>query len=233
MLTVTPRIETIIAARVNALPSFHPEAGPSFAGFPVHAFLIHHPDGPILVDTGIGFGNTKIDEWYRPTTLSMRSELQRRDIDPDSDKLTIVNTHLHFDHCGQNHSFASARIVVQKSEAEAAAILLYTISDWAALPQARTLLVDGDYTLAEGVDLIHTPGHTPGHQSIVVRSKNETVVIAGQCMFRATEWNQLEPNSANLHDADHHGSAKQSLERLRALQPTSVLLSHDCAIHVE
>ncbi len=61
-LQITPPIDVITASRITALPDFHPEAGPSFRGFPVHVFLIHHPDGPILVDTGVGQGSQAIDE---------------------------------------------------------------------------------------------------------------------------------------------------------------------------
>lgn len=76
MLTVAPRIDTIVSAQINALPCFHPESGPSFAGFPVNVFLIHHPDGSILVDTGIGTNNAAINEWYQPTSMDQRAHLE-------------------------------------------------------------------------------------------------------------------------------------------------------------
>ncbi len=138
MLKHTPLVEVIEAARVTALPDFHPEAGPTFAGFPVNAFVIHHPDGPILVDTGIGTGNEHIDNWYRPLTSDLRAELTSRNIDPDS-ALTIVNTHLHFDHCGQNQSFPSASIYAQQAEIDVlASDPFYTVAAWAKMPLNRS-----------------------------------------------------------------------------------------------
>ena len=198
-----------------------------FVGFPVHVFLVHHPDGPILVDTGIGLGNETIDEWYRPITVDLRHELQLRGVDPDNPALTIINTHLHFDHCGQNCHFPTARIVVQQAAAEIAATAFYTVDTWAELPVGRTMLIDGDAEIAEGVDAVHTPGHTPGHQAVVVRSAEETTIIAGQCVFRSTEWHDREPAASNLHDNDHRIVAAESIARLRAMRPTTVLLSHD------
>ena len=118
MLRVAPAVEVITVSRVTALPSFHPESGPTFTGFPVHVFLIRHPDGPILVDTGIGIGNETINDWYQPITVDLRHELAERGVDPDDPALTISNTHLYFDHCGQNCHFPSARIVVQKRGSE-------------------------------------------------------------------------------------------------------------------
>ena len=222
-----PTIETITVSRVRALPSFHPESGPGFAGFPVHVFLIHHRDGPILVDTGIGLGNETIDEWYKPITVELRNELLVRGVDPDHPGLTIINTHLHFDHCGQNCSFPQARIVVQQLEAEIATMPHYTVDSWAKLPADRTRLVEGDLEIADGVHVVHTPGHTPGHQAVLVRAASGTTIIAGQCIFRAAEWHDDEPSEANLHAAEHRLDASDSIAKLRSLRPDRVLLSHD------
>ena len=225
-------METITVSRVTALPSFHPESGPTFTGFPVHVFLIHHPDGPILVDTRIGIGNETINDWYQPITVDLRHELGERGVDPDDPALTIINTHLHFDHCGQNCHFPSARIVVQKAEAKIASTPFYTVDSWASLPAGRTMLIDGDAKIADGVEVVHTPGHTPGHQAVVIRSTHDTTIIAGQCVFRAAEWHDREPSPANLSDTGHRLLAADSIARLRALQPTRVLLSHDESITI-
>ena len=222
-----PVIETITVSRVTALPSFHPESGPTFAAFPVHVFLIHHRDGPVLVDTGIGLGNDLIDDWYKPVTVDLRHELIIRGVDPDHPGLTVINTHLHFDHCGQNCLFPQARIVVQKSEAEIAATPHYTVDSWASLPPGRAVIVDGDVEIADGIEVMHTPGHTPGHQSVVVRSSSGTTIIGGQCVFRAAEWHDHAPSQANLHDPNHRLQAAESVAKLRALRPIRVLLSHD------
>ena len=114
-----------------------------------------------------------------------------------------------------------------------AATPFYTVDSWASLPAQRTMLIDGDAKIADGVDALHTAGHTRGHQAVVIRSTHETTVIAGQCVFRAAEWHDLEPSAANLHDPDHRLLAADSIARLRALHPTRILLSHDESITID
>ena len=94
-----PRIERLDLAQVE-LPVDHPaaELGRSIA---VHGFLIEHPGGAILVDTGVGFGNTFIDELYQPSRVELGGLLAQLGIDLD-EVVAVVNSHLHFDHCGQN-----------------------------------------------------------------------------------------------------------------------------------
>ncbi len=64
-LSELPRIERLTLARVTMVPDWHPEHD-RFERSPVHGWVIRHPDGVILVDTGIGEGNDVINRWYRP-----------------------------------------------------------------------------------------------------------------------------------------------------------------------
>jgi glyoxylase-like metal-dependent hydrolase (beta-lactamase superfamily II) len=189
-------------ATVTSVPEWHPEHA-TFEPFPVHAWVIRHPDGVVLVDTGIGFGNPAIDEWYNPKVTS-----------------------LHFDHCGQQAVLA-APVYVQAAEYEAAQTPLYTVPDWAAIPKDRLRLVNGDEEIAEGVRLLSTPGHTPGHQSVVIESADERVVFAAQCAYRAEELRSGQPAASNLYDETWEDAARDSLRRLRALAPFTAHFSHD------
>jgi len=87
---------------------------------------------------------------------------------------------------------------VQDAELEAARQPHYTIDDWAAIPGHRARLLDGDADLCDGVQVLLTPGHTPGHQAVVINSLDETLVIAAQCIFRREAW-LGEIEVANLH----------------------------------
>ena len=206
----------------SSIPKHH-----TFAPFPVHGFLIHHPDGAIVVDTGIGHGNEFIDMLYPHHSVSIVDELHRCGVD-ERDVQLIVNSHLHFDHCGQNHSLACP-IAVQEAELEAARQPHYTIDDSAAIPGSRARLLDGDADLCDGVQVLLTPGHTPGHQAVVIHSLDETLVIAAQCIFRRDAWfGEIE--DANLHSPEWRNQAADSVARLRALNPDRVLLSHDLGI---
>lgn len=209
--------------QILGVPAFHPEHD-SFNPFPVNAFAIHHPEGVILVDTGIGFGNAFIDSAYPREPVAVIDELHRLHID-ERDVILIVNTHLHFDHCGQNGAFACP-IAVQRAEHEAAQKPFYTVDAWATIPANRSIILDGDAQLFDGIDVMLTPGHTPGHQAVIIRSAAATNVIAGQCVFTAAGWNHGVENS-NLHAAAFAEEAQQSVDRLRQLHPDRVYFSHD------
>lgn len=94
-----PRIERLDLSVVT-LPEWHSEVS-NQATAPVYGYVIDHPDGAIVVDTGVGFGNGFIDEVYRPRSVQLEDALDRVGIDPSS-IVGVVNSHLHFDHCGQN-----------------------------------------------------------------------------------------------------------------------------------
>ena len=221
-----PRIDVLQLAHVNAVPEFHPEHD-RFTAFPVHGFVIHHPDGAIVVDTGIGFGSDLIDTLYPHQTMSLVDELNRCGVD-ERDVQLIVTSHLHFDHCGQNHAL-SCPVAVQHAELEAAHQPHYTVDDWATIPEHRLRVLDGDTDLFSGVQALLTPGHTPGHQAVVISSTEGVVVVAAQCVFRRDAWNGgIE--AANLYNDDWGAEAAHSIARLRALRPHRVLLSHDHAI---
>jgi N-acyl homoserine lactone hydrolase len=225
-LATMPRIDVLELSRVTAVPSFHPNHV-GFEPFPVYAFVIHHPDGLVLVDTGIGLDNSFINELYTHESVNLIDALHAHQID-ERDITLIVNSHLHFDHCGQNHALA-APICAQAAEVEAARAEFYTVSDWAHISTERNRVVTGDADLAPGLRALFTPGHTPGHQSVVITAGGHTCVIAAQCILRSSAWRGVvEPD--NLHGHEWQMQAADSLARLRALRPTTVYLSHDSSL---
>ncbi len=223
-LSTLPQIDRLVLATVTTVPEWHPQHA-TFEPFPVHAWVIRHPDGVILVDTGVGLGNEVIDEWYHPHTTPLLDALGGAGV-ASSDLAAVVVSHLHFDHCGQQGDLSSPTYV-QAAEAEAAQTLGYTVPEWAVIPEGRLRLVHGDETIAEGVHLLSTPGHTPGHQSVLIEAAGERVVMAAQCAFRAAELRSGEPVASNLHDEAWEVVARDSLQRLRALAPFTAHLSHD------
>jgi len=138
----------------------------------------------------------------------------------------VVLSHLHFDHCGQQGTL-SAPTHVQATEFEAAKAPGYTVPDWAEIPNEQLRLVQGDEDLADGVRLLATPGHTPGHQSVVIEAGDERVLLAAQCAYRAEELRSGQPASSNLHDESWAQAGKDSLQRLRDLAPFTAHFSHD------
>lgn len=231
-LAELPRIERLDLATLE-LPAAHPaaELGRSIA---VHGFLIDHPDGPILVDTGVGFGNALIDELYQPTCAELGQVLMRVGIDLD-DVVAVVNSHLHFDHCGQNPAMFGGATTFYAQAAEIAAVeedRFYTDATWALAPDGQRRAIRGDETLAEGVTILATPGHTAGHQSVLVEGAGRRVVIGAQVVWHADELTDEVASRANVDpDPDLQAAAVESIRRLKALEPEIVHLSH-CSAYV-
>lgn len=160
--------------------------------------------GPrILVDTGIGDKwNAKERERYRidrsQTLLSSLAELGLRPEDID----IVVNTHLHFDHCGGNTrfdgdkvvpTFPKARYVVQMGEWEDATHphernrASYVESNFLPIAEAQQLRpVQGTVEIAPGVKVVPVGGHTPFHQMIVVEGGGTTVVVPSDVLPTAS-----------------------------------------------
>lgn len=168
---------------------------------------------------------SRLDEWYHPHTTPLLEALGGVGIAP-FDIVAVILSHLHFDHCGQQGMLA-APAYVQATEFEAARTSGYTVPEWAAIPEERLRLVHGDETIAEGICLLSTPGHSPGHQSVLIEAGEDRVVVAAQCAYRAEELRSGQPSTSNLYDESWLDVAQDSLRRIRALAPCTAHLSHD------
>src|SRR6188472_3689984 len=92
----------------------------------------------------------------------------------------VVNTHLHFDHCGGNHLFAGKPTYVQRRELEdARGEDGYTIPEWVDAPGVKYVEVDGKMELLPGIRLVPAPGHTRGTQMVVVEDDGGPIAIVG------------------------------------------------------
>jgi len=220
-----PQIDRLHLAEL-VLPEFHPESATDPVS-PVFAYLIHHPDGAVLVDTGVGRGNEFLDEVYQPTVTDLGEALAHVGVDA-RDVVAIVNSHLHFDHCGQNPMFYGLQVpvYVQQAEVEAARQPFYTDPAWASVPIDQLRRVDGDESLADGVRIVATPGHTAGHQSLVIEGDGEVAVIAAQSVWRAGEFETGDPSAGNVSE-ELWKDGVDSLRRLRSLDPAVAYFSHD------
>lgn len=89
------------------LPDFHPEAPGSDT---IHGFVVRDGRDCILVDTGVGSGSRLIDRLYKPDRVDLAVALGRLGLQVDQ-ITAIVNSHLHFDHCGNNSLFPGVPII--------------------------------------------------------------------------------------------------------------------------
>ena len=209
------------------LPAGTPRAGEVC---PVYGFVVTHPAGAVVVDTGIGEGQPGIEALYRPVRRPLAEHLSALKIAP-ADVVLVINTHLHFDHCGDNRLFPGTPVLVQRAEYEAAQESAYTVPDWVNFPRARFQLLDGEAEALAGVTIIPTPGHTPGHQSVLLTTSDGPVIIAGQAAYTAEEYSNPErPHLRGLEMAWDRKKCLESLQRLRGLGPRLVYFSHDPTI---
>jgi N-acyl homoserine lactone hydrolase len=225
-LPAMPRIERLHLADL-VLPEGHPEYRQHDQRAVVFGFLIDHPDGAIVVDTGVGRSHALIDEMYAPTVVDLDQALAGVGIEPTS-VAAVVNSHLHFDHCGHNPMYygTGVPVFVRAEEVEAARGRDYTVSEWASVPDAQLRKVRGDEVIAEGVRLLSTPGHTRGHQSVVVEADDQVVVIAAQCVWDIDEFTDEVARPANVDAEDLRDAALASIRRLKSLDPLVAYFSH-------
>ncbi len=115
---------------------------------PVYVHVIDHPDARVLVDTGL----TELHPAVADLDPRLRP-LSEQDFDLAGIDI-VVNTHLHFDHCGGNHLFAGRPIYVQRRELDdARSEDDYTIREWVDAPGVRYVPVDGELELLPGLRL--------------------------------------------------------------------------------
>lgn len=172
----------------------------------LRCLLIEHPDGPVLVDTGLGNKeDARFVEIYgvenrgAPGPTLIEDALAELGLVP-ADIRQVINTHLHFDHAGGNTTaeggstgdprirltYPNARYAVQRGDLEfarhtnertRASYLAHNFEPVAAA--GRFTLLEGDGEVLPGVSVRLTPGHVPYHQSIVVQDGGETAVFLG------------------------------------------------------
>ena len=174
--------------------------------WPLCVHVIDHPDARVLVDTGL----TEL----HPDAADMDPQLApltEQDLDLASIDI-VINTHLHYDHCGGNHLFAGRPIYVQRQELEDARAGNYTITEWVDAPGVVYTVVDGEHEVLPGLRLLPAPGHSRGLQVVVVETEGRPMVVGGDVAVTFEE----------LDDPTSEGQM-----RVRALDPELVWLAHE------
>ncbi|MGQ9671118.1 MAG: N-acyl homoserine lactonase family protein [Desulfosoma sp.] len=151
---------------------------------PISVFLIEGGDETILVDTGLEefMVPQKVGDQYGLRIMEFEEALASVGRKPE-DVDVILHTHLHNDHCENDHKCPNAVVVVQEEE-----YAFYRNPhplDHRYVPGLldglKVETVRGDVSFRDGIDLIFTPGHTPGGQSVVVNTAAGRAVVTGFC----------------------------------------------------
>jgi glyoxylase-like metal-dependent hydrolase (beta-lactamase superfamily II) len=176
-------------------------------------FAIRYADGPVtLVDAGVGPPGAP-GAW-EPMAGRLPYELAAAGIEP-GDVTAIVLTHLHSDHVGwvlpASTPFPQARLVVQRADVAA---FKEPLGETLLADESRLDILDGDADLGSGLRAVATPGHTPGHQCVVVTAGEERLVITGDLFVHAVQF--LKPELAYAYDMDAEVARASRAGMLRA-----------------
>lgn len=208
---------------------------------PVNAWLVRHPRGSVLFDTGmpatfVGGSDrvTRISEEVKVgfgAGDTVEAQLQTASLDPGRVDVVVVS-HLHFDHVGGLSMIPNATLVIQRKEWEAGMAVSHdaeTFHERKDYDLGHTLrLIDGEHDLfGDGALVcIPTPGHTVGHQSLRLRlaTGQQLVLTADCCYFARTLDGGALPTFG--HDLDEQ---QRSIARLRKLRDdgTTIIPGHD------
>jgi glyoxylase-like metal-dependent hydrolase (beta-lactamase superfamily II) len=155
----------------------------------MNCLLVHAGGKRILVETGIGAKmSAKLRDIYGVEGPFLNDRLKDYGLDP-SEIDVVINTHLHFDHCGGNTrvekdkivaAYPHAKYVVQRGEFEHAKHpnerdrASYVLENYESLPTAKLALLEADRAIAPGVELIRVPGHTANMQCVKLTGGGKT-----------------------------------------------------------
>ena len=198
--------------------------GPDGHEWPVHGFVVTHPGGAVLVDTGVGGPEQLLSDW-RVVNRSVAEALAGLGMTPGDIGL-VINTHLHFDHCGQNAVFKHAACYVQRAELNRARREAPELRDWFDFMNARFELLDGDAEILPGLAVIATPGHTVGHQCVVVESAAGVPnVLIGDAAYTPRQYRDPAHDLPSGQASDL-AAWRESLGRIRSMDPARVHFCH-------
>jgi N-acyl homoserine lactone hydrolase len=197
--------------------------------WPVHGFVILHEElGVVLVDTGCGGPDAVLRE-YRVVNRTVAEALAVHGLAP-IDVRMVINTHLHFDHCGQNVAFEHAPVLVQRTEYERIFRERDEITEWIEASGMQFELVGGDVALAADLRLVRTPGHTSGHQSVIATTESGTELFIGDAAYTRAVWDHATPTSKlPPGQAEDAGVWHQTLVGLRSRSPAKIHFCHDAS----
>lgn len=204
---------------------------------PVPSYLIDHPKGRALFDTGMGvrYRRELADalpadkfglQWFEG--LDVATRLRAIEVDPASIDW-VINSHLHIDHCGGNAHLPNATVIIQRRELEAArgkpAPGVYEAVDFETGQPVKA--IDGEHDLfGDGsVRIVPTYGHTHGHQSVIVKLPKGEVLLAADCCYteRNLDVMVLPRATANIEEG------MRTFERLaeQRAKGTRIFFGHD------
>lgn len=201
-------------------PGVHPE----LIEAPAISYLVIGEGHTILVDTGgVEPDGVRWMPYFRKEGQDPVTQLALYGIKPD-DVDTVIITHLHWDHTGNNGLYKNARFIVQKREYDAfLADMDKTCYDKEPVLATAFEFVDGDADILPGVSTKLMPGHTPGFQSVIIDTEKGKYVILSDTAVRFEHWDEPRLIQDPGYDTETLMKAIAYLDQLGA----AILPGHD------
>jgi glyoxylase-like metal-dependent hydrolase (beta-lactamase superfamily II) len=216
----------------------------------IHSLVVETPSRRIVVDTGLG--NDKegrnVPTWNNRKGPFLQT-MTEAGFAPDSID-TVLCTHLHVDHVGWNTklvggqwipTFANARYVFGSTEYEywrdfsdeADKVAVFNDSVKPIVDAGKAELVPSDHRLTDEITLIPTPGHSPGHMSILIASDGETGLLTGDVAHHPCQMAHLDWSSTADFDPVQSAVTRRELFSRFADTPTLAIGGHFNAGHIK
>ena len=240
----TDKNNVVAGATVGTYSKKHVEN--EWIRLPVMSVLIDHPKGKILYDLGSnpeamnGYWPKNLQEiypLYQTKEQRLENQLARCNTKPEEIKKVIIS-HMHLDHAGNLNLFKHADVYVSKAD------FMYAQTQVRLNPDPVTHggyvkadldvsvkqyhLIEEDFEIEEGIEIINLPGHTPGLLGIVVHLEDEgTLIFPQDCVYNSEVYGPPVKASGLLYD---NISFFKSIEKVRKLQKkynAKVFFAHD------
>ena len=200
-----------------------------------NCYLMHHAQGWLLWDTGVADAiaampngaapsDPRAIHWYRPKTLA--AELNAVGVKP-SDIRYLAISHTHPDHVGNVEMFPQAMLLVQKAEYE----WPNPLGVGRFKPEHPVKKLEGDHDVfGDGcVTILSTPGHTPGHQSLLVKlPETGAIVLSGDAVHFKSNWDDRRVPSINT-DKESTAASMERIAGVMAKEKAQLWINHDKA----
>jgi len=216
----------------------------------IHSLVLETPTHRVVVDTGLG--NDKqgrnVPTWNNRTTPFLQT-MTEAGFAPDSID-TVLCTHLHVDHVGWNTrldggkwvpTFPKARYLFGKTEyeywrdhsTEPDKEAVFADSVKPIVDAGRADLIPSDHRLCDEISVISTPGHSPGHMSILIQSDGEQGLLTGDVAHHPCQMAHLDWSSTVDSDPRQSAGTRRELFSRFADTPTLVIGGHFSAGHIK
>jgi N-acyl homoserine lactone hydrolase len=203
----------------------------------VACFLIRHPKGMLLWDTGLGdklkgapppAGNPAL---RMSVSVTLAEQLARIGVQPQ-DVTYVAFSHLHADHTGNANVFAGSKWIMNRRElawALSGTPFAVDLSTFSAYKSAKTTLIDGDYDVfGDGsVRILKTPGHTPGHQALLLKLKKAGTLLLSGDLYHMRDDRKFRYVPSFNDDRAQTLASYDRFERIAQNTKARVIIQHD------